>query len=45
LAVSAVVGVVVLLVLVWAFTFEQTAVTTIPRVTIESFAPLVTPTP
>lgn len=30
---------------VWAFTFEQTAITTIPRVTREVFVPLSTPIP
>jgi hypothetical protein len=43
-AVSAVVGVIVVGVLVWAFTFEQTAITTIPQATRDVFVPL-TPTP
>ncbi|MCP5098333.1 MAG: hypothetical protein GY943_22520 [Chloroflexi bacterium] len=43
--VSAIVGSIILVVLIWAFTFEQTAITTIPRVTVEAFAPLATPIP
>lgn len=43
-AVSAVMGLIILGVLVWAFTFEQTAITTIPQATRDVFAPL-TPTP
>lgn len=44
--VSIVVGSVILAVLVWAFTFEETAITTIPQATREIFAPLQgTPTP
>lgn len=46
LAASVVVGAVILAVLVWAFTFEETAITTIPQVTRDVFAPLQgTPTP
>lgn len=46
LTVSVVVGAVILAVLVWAFTFEETAITTIPQVTRDVFAPLQgTPTP
>lgn len=43
--VSIVVGALILAGLVWAFTFEQTAITTVPRVTREVFVPLVTPVP
>lgn len=42
---STVVGVLIVVVLVWAFTFEQTAIETIPRVTRDAFQPLVTPGP
>lgn len=43
---SVVVGVVALAVLVWAFTFEQTAITTVPPApTTEIFVPLATPLP
>lgn len=45
LAVSTVLGVVILAVLIWAFTFEQTAIqTVIPEATPDVFVPL-TPTP
>lgn len=44
-AVSIVVGGLLLVGLIWAFTFEQTAIETIPRVTREAFAPLSTPSP
>lgn len=45
LVVSTVLGVAILAVLIWAFTFEQTAIeTVIPNVTPEVFVPL-TPTP
>ncbi len=44
-AVSALIGIVVLVGLIWAFTFEETAITTIPRVTREVFVPLGTPAP
>lgn len=44
-AVSLVVGSLILVGLIWAFTFEQTALETIPRVTREVFAPLSTPSP
>ncbi|MCP4362553.1 MAG: cytochrome C [Chloroflexi bacterium] len=43
--VSIIVGGLALAGLVWAFTFEETAITTIPRVTREVFVPLVTPAP
>lgn len=42
---SVLIGAVLLSVIVWMFTFEDTAITTIPRVTQEVFVPLVTPTP
>ena len=44
-AVAAVVGILLLVGLIWAFTFEQTAIETIPRVTREVFVPLSTPSP
>ncbi|MEW5986760.1 MAG: cytochrome b/b6 domain-containing protein [Chloroflexota bacterium] len=42
---SVIVGGLMLAGLVWAFTFEETAITTIPRVTREIFVPLGTPAP
>lgn len=45
IVVSAVLGVLILVFTVWAFNFEQTAITTIPRVTPEIFVPLTTPSP
>ena len=42
---TAVASVVILVVLYWAFTFEDTAITTVPRVTRDIFVPLVTPAP
>lgn len=46
IAASIVIGALVLTVLVWAFTFEQTAITTIPQATRDVFSPLQgTPTP
>ncbi len=42
---SVIVGGLMIAGLVWAFTFEETAVTTIPRVTREIFVPLSTPNP
>jgi hypothetical protein len=45
LVVSLLVGLVAFAGLVWLFTFEQTAITTIPRVTREVFVPLSTPSP
>lgn len=42
---SAVIGMVVVGVLIWAFTFEQTALETIPRATQDVFQPLLTPAP
>lgn len=44
-AVSVVVGGLLLVAVIWAFTFEQTAIETIPRVTREVFVPLSTPAP
>ena len=38
-------SIVIVLLLVWLFTFEETAITTIPRVTREVFVPIVTPVP
>lgn len=43
--IAIVVGILLLAGLVWAFTFEQTAIETIPRVTREVFVPLTTPSP
>jgi formate dehydrogenase gamma subunit len=45
IVVSLVVGALMLAGIVWMFTFEETALTTIPRVTEEIFVPLVTPAP
>lgn len=45
IVVSVIVGSLVLAGLVWAFTFEETAITTIPRATREVFAPMATPAP
>ena len=42
---SLILGSIIFVVLVWAFTFEETAITTIPRVTRDVFVPLVTPVP
>jgi hypothetical protein len=44
-AFSLVLGAAILAVVVWAFTFEQTAITTVPRVTQEVFVPLATAVP
>ncbi|HSG17001.1 MAG TPA: cytochrome b/b6 domain-containing protein [Anaerolineae bacterium] len=43
IVVSLVVGAIFLAGIVWIFTFEETAITTIPRVTQEVFVPLATP--
>jgi formate dehydrogenase gamma subunit len=43
--VSVVVGALILALLIWAFTFEETALETIGRATREVFVPLVTPSP
>jgi len=45
LVVSIVVGAVLLYVAIWMFTFEETALTTIPRVTQEVFVPMATAVP
>jgi len=45
IVVSLIVGALVLAGIVWMFTFEETAITTIPRITEEIFVPLVTPVP
>lgn len=45
LIVSVILSSLIMVVLVWLFTFEQTAVTTIPRVTREVFVPLATAVP
>ncbi len=42
---SLIVGGLLLAVAIWAFTFEETAITTIPRITREVFVPLATPIP
>lgn len=44
-AVGVVVGGLMLAIVIWAFTFEQTAIETIPRVTREVFVPLSTVSP
>lgn len=44
-AVAAVVAVLALYLVYWMFTFEDTAITTLPQVTQEVFVPLATPTP
>jgi hypothetical protein len=43
--ISVVLGALILAGLVWAFTFEETAISTVPRVTRDVFAPLATATP
>jgi formate dehydrogenase gamma subunit len=45
LAVAAVVTILALWLVYWMFTFEDTAITTLPQVTQEVFVPLATPTP
>ncbi len=45
LIVSVILSSIIVVALVWAFTFEQTAITTIPRVTRDVFVPLATPIP
>ena len=42
---SVIIGGLLLAVVVWMFTFEETAITTVPRVTREVFVPLATPGP
>jgi cytochrome b subunit of formate dehydrogenase len=39
-AVSTVLSILILALLIWAFTFEQTAITTVPRISREVFVPL-----
>jgi cytochrome b subunit of formate dehydrogenase len=43
--ISAVAGSLILIGLLWLLTFEETAITTVPRATREIFVPLVTPVP
>jgi hypothetical protein len=45
IVVSILVGIITISGLIWLFTFEQTALTTIPHVTRDAFMPLVTPVP
>jgi formate dehydrogenase gamma subunit len=45
IVVSVIVGALLLAGIVWMFTFEQTAITTVPRITQEIFVPLATPGP
>jgi len=42
---SLIIGALFLAGIVWMFTFEETAITTVPRLTQEVFVPLTTPTP
>ncbi len=42
---SVLIGGIALAFVIWAITFEETAITTIPRATIEAFSPLLTPAP
>ena len=42
---SAIIGVVLVAFTIWLFTFEETAITTVPRVTTEVYVPLSTPAP
>jgi cytochrome b subunit of formate dehydrogenase len=42
---SLIVGALMLAGIVWMFTFEETAITTVPRITEEIFVPLATPGP
>ena len=42
---SVIIGAVIFAALVWLFTFEETAITTLPAVTREVFVPLATPAP
>ena len=42
---SAIIGIMALAVLIWLFTFEDTAIQTIPRITRDVFQPLLTPVP
>jgi hypothetical protein len=45
LIISVILSGLIMFALVWLFTFEQTAITTIPRVTREVFVPLATAVP
>jgi formate dehydrogenase gamma subunit len=42
---SAIVGVLAFALVIWLFTFEETAITTIPRITTDVYVPLSTPAP
>ena len=42
---SVILGTIIFAGLVWLFTFEETAITTLPAVTREAFVPLATPVP
>ena len=42
---SAIVGTIVFVFVIWLFTFEETAITTIPRITTDVYVPLTTPAP
>jgi len=42
---SAVIGVLMVAFVIWLFTFEETAITTIPRITTDVYVPLITPAP
>jgi hypothetical protein len=42
---SAILGTLAVVLVIWMFTFEETAITTIPRATTEVFVPLSTPAP
>lgn len=43
--ISIILGSLIFALLIWAFTFEETAITTIPKATRDVFVPLVTPVP
>jgi hypothetical protein len=45
LVLSGILAVAIVAVLIWLFTFEETALTTLPQVTREVFVPLATPAP
>lgn len=42
---SAIIGVMMVAFVIWLFTFEETAITTIPRITTDVYVPLNTPAP
>jgi len=42
---SAIIGVLLFACVIWLFTFEETAITTIPRITTDVYVPLSTPAP